>query len=85
MFGNLINMSQLKQILRLFADRGRNEPRFNHDFEDIVYVLDNRVDIADQLLVAPQNVKTFLKYEFKKMMNDKVKQEAIFRNLFYES
>jgi predicted nucleotidyltransferase len=36
-----------------YRDRGDQEPRTSHDFEDVVYVLDNRTDIAEQILSAP--------------------------------
>jgi hypothetical protein len=68
-----------------YNDRGRNEPRTSHDFEDIVYVLDNRLDITEQIRFAPGDVKPFLEKEFTSMLHDRVKQEAIYGNLFYES
>jgi len=39
-----------------FHDRGAKDPRTSHDFEDIVYILDNRVDILEQLRNAPNDV-----------------------------
>lgn len=68
-----------------YNDRGKNEPRTSHDFEDIVYVIDNRTTIVKQLLNAPNDVKSFLREEFSMILNDEVKQEAILGNLFYES
>jgi predicted nucleotidyltransferase len=68
-----------------YNDRGKNEPRTSHDFEDIVYVIDNRTDIVAQIINSPKDVKLFLKGEFERMLNDKVKQEAVLGNLFYES
>ncbi len=68
-----------------YNDRGNGELRTSHDFEDIVHVLDNRTDIVEQLLDAPNDVKPFLKIEFESILNDRDKQEAISGNLFYES
>jgi len=68
-----------------YNSRGKNEPRTSHDFEDIVYVLDNRVDIVEQLLKSPKDVKSFLTNELKSILSDKNKQEAISGNLFYET
>jgi len=68
-----------------YNDRGNNEPRMSSDFEDIVYVLDNRVDIVEQILNSPNDVKHYLKEEFMKVLGDSVKQEAIIGNLFYEN
>lgn len=68
-----------------YNSRGRNEPKTSHDFEDIVYVLDNRTDVTQQLLRSPQDVRPFLKSEFESMLADKSKHEAISGNLFYET
>lgn len=68
-----------------YNSRGKNEPRTSHDFEDIVYVIDNRIDLKEQILSAKKDVKPFLKSEFESMLNDKVKLEAISGNLFYET
>ena len=43
------------------------------------------MDLVDQLLEAPEDVKLFLKSEFEKVLINKTKQEAIYGNLFYES
>ncbi len=68
-----------------FGSRGKNEPRTSHDFEDIVYVMDNRIDLVEQILQADEVVKPFLKSEFESILYDRVKQEAVAANLFYES
>lgn len=68
-----------------YNSRGKNEPRTSHDFEDIVYVLDNCTDLVEQINTANEEVKLFLKSEFESILNDKVKQEAVAGNLFYES
>jgi predicted nucleotidyltransferase len=68
-----------------YTSRGGKEPRTSHDFEDIIYVLDNRTDLAEQLLKSPEDVKPFIKKELESMLADKSKQEAISGNLFYET
>ena len=68
-----------------YNGRGKNEPRTSHDFEDIVYVLENRTDIAEQIITAPEDVKPFLKSEFESILKDRAKQEAILGNLYYET
>lgn len=68
-----------------YNSRGKNEPRTSHDFEDIIYVIDNRTDLVEQILSANNTIKPFLKSEFKNILIDKVKQEAVAGNLFYES
>ncbi|WP_417601451.1 nucleotidyl transferase AbiEii/AbiGii toxin family protein [Owenweeksia hongkongensis] len=39
-----------------FANRGSKDPRRSHDFEDIVYILDNRTDLIEITLQAPNEV-----------------------------
>ena len=68
-----------------FHDRGANDPRTSKDFEDITYILDNRVDLVDKTLNSPEDVKQYLKSEFQSILNDDGLQEAITGNLFYET
>ncbi len=42
-----------------FMSRG-NDPRTSHDFEDIIYVLDNNVDVIDDVKNAEKDVQDFL-------------------------
>ena len=66
-----------------FEDRGAKDPRTSHDLEDIVYVLDNRIDITEQLIQAPKDVKSYLQTAFTAILEDTVKQEAILGYLPY--
>jgi hypothetical protein len=68
-----------------YRDRGDQEPRTSHDFEDVVYVLDNRTDIAEQILSASNSVKPFLKAELEEILRDPLKREAVFSNLSFET
>lgn len=68
-----------------YNNRGKDEPRTSHDFEDIVYLLDNRVDIVEQIIGAPPDVKPFLESEFEKILTDTRKLEATYSNLSYET
>jgi len=43
-----------------FNDRGAIDPRTSHDLEDIVYVLDNRMDIVEKLAKVPDDVRSYL-------------------------
>lgn len=47
-----------------YNSRGNNNPVTSHDFEDIVYILDNCLDIQKQLSNLPSDVKPYLKQEF---------------------
>jgi len=68
-----------------YNSRGKNEPRTSHDFEDIIYVIENRTDIAEHIIAAPEDVKPFLLKEFESILKDRAKQEAILGNLYYET
>lgn len=68
-----------------FHDRGKKEPRTSKDFEDIIYVLDNRIDLVEHINQAPADVKKYLLAEFKKVLADSVLREAIFGNLYHET
>lgn len=65
--------------------RGGKDPRTSHDFEDIVYVIDNRIDIVEQIVNAPDDVKPYLKEQLELILNDNVMQEAILGNLAYDT
>lgn len=56
-------------------NRGR-DPRTSKDFEDIVYLLDNRLNLVEELLSAPEDVRSYLGFELHELQHaDKV--EAI--------
>lgn len=48
-----------------FNDRGKDY-RTSHDFEDIIYVIDNRIEVVDEIYISHSDVKLFLQNEFKK-------------------
>lgn len=68
-----------------YNDRGAKDPRSSHDFEDIIYVLDNRTDIVEQLAEVPDDVRPYLKDQLIKILDDRVLHEAILSNLYYET
>jgi len=68
-----------------FNDRGAKDPRTSHDFEDIIYVLDNRTDIVDKLAGVPDDVRPYLEEQLQRILDDRVMHEAILGNLFYET
>jgi len=69
-----------------FHDRGGDDPRFSHDLEDIICILDNRTD-WHQILINEEDpeVKQFLINEFRNILASNKIQEAIMGNLFYET
>jgi len=65
--------------------RGGKDPRTSHDFEDIVYVIDNRIDITEQIKKAPNDVKSYLMEQLGLILKDNALQEAILGNLAYDT
>lgn len=63
-----------------FEDRGR-DPRTSHDFEDIVYILDNRITLVSDIMESEAKVKAFLAEKFKAVLNNALLQEAVLANL----
>ncbi|MFY7879963.1 MAG: nucleotidyl transferase AbiEii/AbiGii toxin family protein [Lacibacter sp.] len=53
--------------LEAFKGRGRDDGRTSHDFEDIVYVLENRQTIWDEIQNTSGALKMYLVNEFKKL------------------
>ena len=68
-----------------YNDRGANDPRTSHDFEDIIYVLDSRTDIVEQLDDVPDDVRPYLEKQLQIILDDRVMHEAILGNLAFET
>ncbi|MCH7657705.1 MAG: hypothetical protein IIB05_05240 [Bacteroidetes bacterium] len=62
-----------------YHDRGK-DPRTSYDFEDIIYVLDNRVNLVNDILEAPKDVRKYLINEFIRLF-DKEMEEGILCHL----
>jgi hypothetical protein len=58
-------------------NRGGDDLRASHDFEDIVYVLDNCTSIIESIQNTETSVKTYLKEECQKLWNNKGLNEGI--------
>lgn len=58
-----------------FEDRG-GDPRTSKDFEDIVYVLDNRLNVVKEILEAPEDVRSYLAVQLQELQSAE-KVEAI--------
>ena len=59
-----------------FSGRGR-DPRTSHDFEDIVYLLDNRTTFVKDILKSEEDVKDFLIKNLNAVLHDPYLQEAV--------
>lgn len=58
-------------------DRGGTDLRISSDFEDIIYVLDNRVELIQDLENAANDVFDFLRFECLKLLSRKTIFEEI--------
>lgn len=56
--------------LEAFKDRGNDDGRTSHDFEDIIYVLENRSEIWQEMGTAPNDVKEYLLAEFRNLLDN---------------
>ncbi len=87
--GQTINIMPLPHFLAskfvAHSDRGGNDPRMSHDFEDIIYILDNRTDWHEIVKNADYGIKTYLIEQFQNILNSNRMQEAILGNLYYET
>lgn len=52
-----------------FSNRGKDY-RTSHDFEDIIYIIDNRTTIVEEVRTAIPEIKAFLKAQFLKLTTE---------------
>ena len=57
--------------------RGGKDLRQSHDFEDIIYIIDNCPNLMDDIANANESVKTFLKQECISLMENNYLIEGI--------
>ncbi len=65
--------------------RGGNDLRQSHDFEDIIYILNNCIGLIDSISNANSTVKTYLKGEFLNLIQDENLTEGVESALPYGS
>lgn len=63
--------------LEAFNDRGNNDGRTSTDFEDIVFVMDNRPRLWDEINNADYNVKRYIIEQLMKLHNNPYFEEWI--------
>ena len=56
--------------LEAFKGRGGNDGRWSHDFEDIVFILENRSVIWEEIESSDDEVKAYLKNEFSSLLEN---------------
>ncbi len=69
--------------LEAFHHRGKKDGRMSSDFEDIVYVLNNRNVIWDELNGAPVKIKNWLQREFRLLLESGMLYEWVGAHLDY--
>lgn len=63
---------------KLEAFNGRGiDYRTSYDFEDVIYVIDNRTRVVEEVLQADEKVKTYIKGELQKVISNKYYEEII--------
>jgi predicted nucleotidyltransferase len=63
--------------LEAFKNRGKNDFYGSHDYEDIIYLLDNRLNIVEEILNAEDSVKNYIKKELKVIKNHPQAEEIL--------
>ena len=73
----------LASKLEAFKNRGNNDGRWSTDFEDIVYLLNNRSSIWHEIEISETAVKTFLLDEFRTLLKNAYLDEWVGCHLEY--
>lgn len=60
-----------------FKARGKNDGRTSQDFEDIIFILENRDSIWQEIKEVEGDISTYLKNEFKELSENKYLDEWI--------
>ncbi|MDA3954969.1 MAG: hypothetical protein PF485_15085 [Bacteroidales bacterium] len=71
--------------LEAHKDRGGNDLRQSHDFEDIIYILENCTDLLENIGASNTSVKAYLKTEFTNLLENDNITEGIESALPYGS
>lgn len=63
--------------MEAFKTRGKSDLYWSHDLEDIIFVLDNRDTIEEELMNADSDVKRYLQEEFSILLRNDSFEEAL--------
>jgi hypothetical protein len=64
-----------------YNSRGQGDYRTSHDFEDIIYVIDNRTTIVEEVKNSDESIQGFLKSEIQKILSNKYTDEILSAHL----
>ena len=59
-----------------FKSRG-NDPRTSHDFEDLIYIIDNNKEVVEDVRNANKDVQDFLREMSQEILNHSSRNEII--------
>jgi predicted nucleotidyltransferase len=65
--------------------RGGTDLRISHDFEDIIYIVQNNANLVSSVQLANLEVQKYLKEQFKSILEDKNNRESVEAVLPYNS
>lgn len=63
--------------LEAFYERGNGDYMSSHDIEDIINVFDGRPELSDEVVVAPDDVRSYLRNEFDELLADENFVDAV--------
>lgn len=63
--------------LEAFKDRGNNDFYGSHDFEDIIYLIDNRTTIVEEIVASDEDIRDYIKTEFTTIKNHPQAEEIL--------
>jgi hypothetical protein len=75
----------LASKIEAFKNRGNNDGRISSDFEDIVFVLENRDAVWEEMENAEISVKQYLQNEFSGLLSNKYIEEWIDVHVSFQS
>jgi hypothetical protein len=67
----------LASKMEAFLGRGEGDLFASHDLEDIIYLLDHRPTIKEEIVNSPEIVKTYLIVHFQKLLKQPLFKEAL--------
>jgi hypothetical protein len=74
---NILPLSYyLASKFEAFHSRGK-DPRTSHDLEDIIFLLDNRIDLAASIRHSPENVLSYLRSEFSLLISHDLEEAVL--------
>lgn len=67
--------------LEAYKNRGNNDPRVSHDIEDIIIVLDSRIDLTKDLKEFPEKLRSDIRIQCQNLLKNNSLRDAILYSL----